>query len=169
MVRKDFLEKYGDKLNRDLRNLKELDNKFIDILKTPSVASEKLGICNVVETKYRMTIYYEKLHPRQNIVIAWLLLFIGSLEYQLNPSLYTDDSFYSSEKMLSFKSYKSHNYYRAQNNMELLLTKYFEDVLKIFQYKLQYFFDQKCPLLNMLFEYTHKYTQLHQKLIDFVH
>lgn len=42
--------------------------------------------------------------------------------------------------------------------MELLLTKYFEEVLKTFLYKLQYYFDQKCPLLNMLFEYTHKYT-----------
>lgn len=112
LVRKDFLEKYGDKLNKDLRNLKEKDNKFIEILKTPSAANttigiENLGICNVVETKYRMTIYYEKLHPRQNIVIAWLLLFIGSLEYQLNPALYTEDSFYSQEKILSFKSYKS--------------------------------------------------------------
>lgn len=169
IVRKDFLEKFGEKLNKDERKLGELDKKFIEILKTPHLVSEDLGICNVVETKYRMTIYYEKLYPRQNILITWLLLFIGSLEYQLNPWLFTEESQHKTEKILSFQHYKNYNYYAAQNKTEQILTKYFEEVLKVFLYKIHSFFDQKCPLLNMLFQYTQKYTLLHQKLIDFVH
>jgi len=49
------------------------------------------------------------------------------------------------------------------------LAKYFEKVLKILIYKFKYEFNQKCPLLTLLFQYTHKYNFLHQKLIDVVH
>lgn len=136
LVRKDFLEKYGERLNKEHRELSDCDKKFIEILKTPSEESENLGIVNVVETKYRMTIYYEKLHPRHNILITWLLIFIGSLEYQLNPELFTEESEHKSEKQLSFQSYKNSSYYQAQNKLEQLLAKYFEEVLKVFLYKL---------------------------------
>ena len=50
-----------------------------------------------------------------------------------------------------------------------MLAKYFEKVLKILIYKFSYEFNSKCPLLTLLFQYTHKYNFLHQKLIDVVH
>jgi len=52
--------------------------------------------------KYRMTIYFEQLSPKVNIIIAWLLLFIGSLDYQLNPQLFTDETSHSATKQLSY-------------------------------------------------------------------
>ena len=94
-IREDFLKNYNDKLNRELSNQ---DTKFLDILKTPSTESEKLAITNVVEMKYRMTIYFEQLTPKVNIIIAWLLLFIGSLDYQLNPHLFTEESGHTKDK-----------------------------------------------------------------------
>ena len=36
-------------------------------------------------------------------------------------------------------------------------------------YKFEYPFNPKCPLLSLMFQYTHKYNFLHQKLIDVVH
>jgi len=53
--------------------------------------------------------------------------------------------------------------------LEQLLAKYFEKVLKMLVYKFEYAFNPKCPLLSLLFQYTHKYNFLHQKLIDVVH
>jgi len=49
------------------------------------------------------------------------------------------------------------------------LAHYFEKVLILLIYKYGYEFNQKCPLLTLLFQYTHKYNFLHQKLIDVVH
>ena len=111
--------------------------------------------------KYRMTIYFEQLTPKVNIIIAWLLLFIGSLDYQLNPNLFTEESSYTKDKQLSYSQYRSPKYYESQSKLEQLLAKYFEKVLKILIYKFNYEFNQKCPLLTLLFQYTHKYNFLH--------
>ena len=37
--------------------------------------------------KYRITNYFDQksLKKMVNIIVSWLLLFLGSLEYQLNP------------------------------------------------------------------------------------
>ena len=42
-------------------------------------------------------------------------------------------------------------------------------MLKTLIYKFNFEFNPKCPLLTLLFQYTHKYNFLHQKLIDIVH
>ena len=49
------------------------------------------------------------------------------------------------------------------------MAKDFEKVLKMLVYKFNYDFNPRCPLLSLLFQYTHKYGFLHQKLIDVVH
>lgn len=77
-LRSDFLTNYADQVNR---YLSEKDLRFQEILKTPFEESEDLQIAGVVEIKYRMTLYFEQLPPKLNIAIAWLLMFIGSLEY----------------------------------------------------------------------------------------
>jgi len=58
-----------------------MDQQFLKILKVPSEENDRLQITNVVEMKYRMTIYFEQLTPKVNILISWLLLFVGSLDY----------------------------------------------------------------------------------------
>lgn len=154
---------------KPLRQHSEKDLKFQEILKIPSTENEQIQITNVVEMKYRMTIFFEQLTPKVNIIIAWLLLFVGSLEYQLNPNLFTQDSKSMSSKVLTYYNYKNEDYYEAQSKLEQLLTKYFEKVLKTLIYKFNFEFNPKCPLLTLLFQYTHKYNFLHQKLIDIVH
>lgn len=77
-IRQDFLTNYADQINR---YLSQKDIRFQEILKNPYEESEDLQIAGVVEIKYRMTLYFEQLPPKLNIAIAWLLMFIGSLEY----------------------------------------------------------------------------------------
>lgn len=77
-IRQDFLTNYADQINR---YLSQKDLRFQEILKNPYEESEDLQIAGVVEIKYRMTLYFEQLPPKLNIAIAWLLMFIGSLEY----------------------------------------------------------------------------------------
>lgn len=79
------------------------------------------------------------------------MLFIGSLDYQLNPSLFSEKSRHEREKKLSYQSYRCPKYFEAQSKLEQLLARYFEKVLKILIYKNNYEFNQKCPLLTMLF------------------
>ena len=43
---------------------------------------EQLSV--IKDNKYRMTNFYEDLHPRDNIVITWIFVFLGSLEYQFS-------------------------------------------------------------------------------------
>ena len=97
-----------------------------------------LKIANVVEMKYRMTISFEQLQPKINIIIAWLLLFAGSLDYQLNPHLYTES--FKSEKKLSYIQYNNGAFFEARNKLEQLLAKYFEKVLKLLIYSYNYQF-----------------------------
>jgi len=49
-----------------------------------------------------------------------------------------------------------------------MLAKNFERVIKLLIYKCEYQFNLKCPLLSLLFQQTHKYNYLHQKLINIV-
>jgi hypothetical protein len=54
-------------------------------------------------------------------MIAWLLLFIGSLEYQLNPNLFTKDTEYCKTKQLQHLAYKCPEYYESKVELEKLL------------------------------------------------
>jgi len=108
--RQDFLENYTEQTPW---LLSPHDVKFMDLLKTPSIEKENMSITNVVEIKYRMTIFFEQNLPKVNIILAWLLLFLGSLEYQLNPNLFTDQSCHTAHKVLSYKNYSSPQYYEA--------------------------------------------------------
>lgn len=119
--------------------------------------------------KTRCTLFLDQLSPKVNIIIAWLYIFIGSLEYQLNPNLFTMKSQQLRHKVLDQQNFQSTEYFDSQIKLEQLLAKYFDKVLKILVYKFNYEFNPKCPLLSMLFQYTHKYAFLHQKLIDVVH
>lgn len=48
-------------------------------------AKKVLDQLSVVKpNKYRMTNFYEDLHSRDNIVITWIFVFLGSLEYQFS-------------------------------------------------------------------------------------
>lgn len=102
-----------------------------------------------------MTIYFEKLPEICNIQITWLLMFLASLEYNLNPCLFTDESKHKADKQLSYKNYKDSSYNEAQHKLEMLLGKYFEEVLKKLFYKPlvnnNFYFDYKDPLLTMMF------------------
>lgn len=71
------------------------------------------GLAEVVETRYRMTIYFEKLHESCNIHITWLLMFLASLEYNLNPGLFTEESKHKADKQLSYKNYRDCHFNEA--------------------------------------------------------
>ena len=62
------------------------DSHFASILRRPE---KSFDIAPVVEMKTRCTLFLDQLSPKVNIIIAWLYMFIGSLEYQLNPNLFT--------------------------------------------------------------------------------
>lgn len=58
-LRQDFLQSYQHFADKQNRELSRQDSQFAEILKSPGEESESLAITNVVETRYRMTIYYE--------------------------------------------------------------------------------------------------------------
>jgi hypothetical protein len=64
-------------------------------------------------TQYRMTNYLERQSPKVNIIIAWLLLFLGSLEYQLNPFFKDETSNKGRPKDSKKINYKSSAYYES--------------------------------------------------------
>lgn len=111
--------------------------------------------------KVRVALYFEQLTPKVNIIIAWLFLFLGCLEYQLNPTLFTPASARKPVKALDWPTFKSAAHYDAQAKVEQLIAKDFEKVLKMLVYKFNYDFNPRCPLLSLLFQYTHKYGFLH--------
>lgn len=128
-----------------------------------------MPIAPVVDMKTRATLYMDQLSSRVNIIISWLYMFIGSLDYQLNPVIFKQIKTGLEPKVLDQQNYKSSKYYESRANLEQMLAGYFEKVLKLLVYKFSYEFNPKCPLLSMLFQYTHNYQYLHQKLIDIVH
>lgn len=57
-------------------------NEFNGMFDGFQEAKKVLDQLSVVKpNKYRMTNFYEDLHPRDNIVITWIFVFLGSLEY----------------------------------------------------------------------------------------
>lgn len=50
---------------------------------------ENLGVSHhlapVYELNYRLANHFERRNPRVDIIVAWLLLFVSSLDYQLDP------------------------------------------------------------------------------------
>lgn len=128
-----------------------------------------MPIAPVVDMKTRATLYMDQLSSRVNIIISWLYMFIGSLEYQLNPTLFKEKTIGVEHKQLDQQNYRPSSFYESRSKLEQMLAAYFERVLKLLVYKFSYEFNPKCPLLSMLFQYTHNYQCLHQKLIDIVH
>ena len=116
----------------------------------------------VKPNKYRMTNFYEDLHPRDNIVITWIFVFLGSLEYQ----------FSNLDKTGANKCCESLETERKKVQLEKLLAKQLTQTLKSLiynKYSQSFEFSPKSHLLSVLFECTHKYYYLHQALIDLVY
>lgn len=84
LIRKDFLHHHAGEL---VQNLTRHDVKLAAVLERPG---SDLDIAPVVDMKVRVALYFEQLTPKVNIIISWLFLFLGSLEYQLNPTLFTE-------------------------------------------------------------------------------
>lgn len=78
-------------------------------------------------------------------------MFIGTLEYQLNPVLFKQIKRGQETKTLDQQNYRSSKFYESRVNMEQSLAIYFEKVMKMLIYKYGYEFNPKCPLLSMLF------------------
>lgn len=43
------------------------------------------NLAPVYELNYRLANHFERRNPRVDIIVAWLLLFVASLDYQLDP------------------------------------------------------------------------------------
>lgn len=155
LVRQDFLQSHNSKL---VQSLTRHDVRLAAVLERPG---SDLDIAPVVDMKVRVALYFEQLTPKVNIIIAWLFLFLGCLEYQLNPTLFTPASARKPVKELDWPTFKSAAHYDSQAKVEQLVAKDFEKVLKMLVYKFNYDFNPRCPLLSLLFQYTHKYGFLH--------
>lgn len=105
---------------------------------------------------YRMKTYWNSKSPKINILVAWLLMFTGSLEYQLNPFL--PNTAEGRLKMSATNNYKSGEFYDSQVKLEQLLASHFEFVLRtlIFRYGFEEFNPKDC-LLSLLFNKTSQY------------
>ena len=97
-----------------------------------------------------MSLFYEQEAPKVNIIITWLLVFMSSLEYQLDPIKNGFNGVYKSQK-----------YYDFRVELEIMLAKYFEIALKMLIYSLKYQFNPKCHILNILYQSTYQYYFLH--------
>lgn len=86
LIRRDFLQKHAGEL---VQNLTRHDVKLAAVLERPG---SELDIAPVVDMKVRVALYFEQLTPKVNIIISWLFLFLGSLEYQLNPKLFIEST-----------------------------------------------------------------------------
>ena len=75
LIRKDFLQSHSAEL---VQNLTRHDVRLAAVLERPGPG---LNIAPVVDMKVRVALYFEQLTPKVNIIIAWLFLFLGSLEY----------------------------------------------------------------------------------------
>lgn len=111
-VRSDFLRSHSTKL---VQSLTRHDVRLAAVLERPG---SELDIAPVVDMKVRVALYFEQLTPKVNIIIAWLFLFLGSLEYQLNPTLFTKASSHKLQKDLEWYTYKSPAHYDAQAKVE---------------------------------------------------
>ena len=90
-----------------------------------------MPIAPVVDMKTRATLYMDQLSSRVNIIISWLYMFIGSLDYQLNPVIFKQIKTGLEPKVLDQQNYKSSKYYESRANLEQMLAGYFEKVLKL--------------------------------------
>jgi hypothetical protein len=62
-----------------------LSARFEKLLRKEELEPIKKGLVKIFDQKYRMNLFYEQEAPEVNIIITWLLIFMASLEYQLDP------------------------------------------------------------------------------------
>lgn len=154
-LRKDFQESHFRVAPRE-------DSKPEEILKQ---TFRDLGVSRhlapVYELNYRLANHFERRSPRVDIIVAWLLLFVASLDYQLDPFTVGELSEPSGSFQASQQHYRPSAYYTAQTKLEQLLAKHFERAMTMLIHKGDYEFHPKCPVLALLFQHTHAHHYLH--------
>lgn len=134
---------------------------------------EELGVAQhlapVYELNYRLANHFERRNPRVDIIVAWLLLFVASLDYQLDPFTIAELSDPNGSFHANQQHYRPPAYFSCQTKLEQLLAKYFEKAITTLIHKGDYDFNPKCPVLSLLFQHTHSHHFLHQKLLQVVH
>lgn len=97
-------------------------------------------------------------HSRFNIMFVWLQMFMGSLDYnlnfQMNPSYIPQCDSLLTLRMNYVKRFRQHEHFEARKGLEMLLAKYFEEVILDMAYNFKYDFNARCFPLSILFHNT---------------
>ena len=80
-----------------------------------------------------MYFFFEEQPSQDNIIITWLLVFMASLEYQLNPFIFAKED--PNLSLSQHDIFRSQSYLDSQYQLEMLLSQYFDKVLKKLVYK----------------------------------
>ena len=119
-LRKDFIQRLA---GRVIQSSKKNDAEFERVLETikipgtnKSIFSQLAPVHNCI---YRMRTYWQSnKSPKINIIVSWLLLFMSSLEYQLNPYVADKNEDRINSSAISF--FKSVAFFNSQAKLEQL-------------------------------------------------
>lgn len=84
---------------------------------------------------------------------------MASLEYQLNPFIFAKEV--PNLSLSQHDVFRSQQYLDSHYQLEMLLSQYFDKVLKKLVYKFKYKFNANCKLLGILFQHSYKYDLIH--------